>query len=120
VVDQTDLRTERQGTLQQVFAFLGVDDSFVSSLFDDEFNAGNERRTYSRFVILHRRTQASAQLLPRGLRRFLRRSIEHVVSRPLQSPVLDEDVRLHLQELYAPDTKRLRELTGMSLSSWSI
>jgi hypothetical protein len=120
VVDQTDLRTKRQGILQQVFAFLGVDDSFVSSLFDDEFNAGKERRTYSRFVILHRRTQASAQRLPRGVRRFLRRSIEHIVSRPLESPVLDEDVRLHLQELYAPDVKRLRELTGMSLSSWSI
>lgn len=120
VVDQADLRAERQGALREIFAFLGVDDSFVSSLFDDEFNAGEERRTYSRFVILHRRTQASAQRLPRGLRRFLRRSIEHVVSRPLESPVLDEDTRARLLALYVPDVKRLRELTGMSFSSWSI
>lgn len=120
VVDQAELRAERQGTLREIFAFLGVDDSFVSPLFDDEFNAGEERRKYSRFVILHRRMQASAQRLPQGLRRFLRRSIEHVVSRPLQPPALDEDVRTHLQELYAPDVERLRELTGKSFSSWSL
>jgi len=120
VVDQADLRADRQGTLREIFSFLDVDDSFVSPRFEDEFNAGEERRAYSRFVILHRRTQTSAQRLPRGLRRLLRRSAEHLMSRPLQPPVLDEDVRRRLQTLYAPDVQRLRELTGESFSSWSL
>ena len=120
VVDQADLHAERQATLCEIFAFLGVDDSFISPLFDDEFNTGEERRTYSRFVILHRRTQARLQGLPRGLRRFLRRAIEDVVSRPLEPPVLDDDLRARLQTLYASDVQRLRELTGKSLPSWSV
>jgi sulfotransferase family protein len=120
VIDQADLYSERQVTLREIFGFLEVDESFVSPLFNDEFNAGDERRTYSRFMILHRRTQAAAQRLPRGVRRFLRRSIERTVSRPLEPQALDDDLRTRLQEMYAPDVARLRELTGKSLSSWSL
>lgn len=120
VVDQADLHAERRATLRDIFAFLSVDGSFVSPQFEDEFNTGKEQRTYSRLTILNQNTQAQLRRLPRGMRRFLRRSIEHIVTQPLAPPVLDEDLRARLQALYASDVQRLRELTGKSLPSWSL
>jgi hypothetical protein len=121
VIDQADLHTNRQAILREVFAFLSVDDSFVSPRFSEEVNTGEERRTYSKFIILVRRAQASPlQRLPRGFRLAMRHAVERVVSRPLEAPALDDDLRLRLQELYAADVARLRELTGQAFPTWSI
>jgi hypothetical protein len=119
VVDQAELRAKRQATMRDIFAFLDVDTTFVSQ-FADEYNAGDERRQYSRFVILHRRVQPKVQWLPHRSRRIIRRSIEHLTSRPLESSALDDETRERLQTLYAQDVQRLRELTGRSFASWSI
>jgi hypothetical protein len=122
VVDQADLLANRQATLREIFAFLSVDESFISPVFQEVKNTGKEQRTYSNFIVLQRRAQASPaiQRLPRPLRRFLRRSIERVVSRPLEPPTLDEELRGRLQDLYATDAARLRELTGKKFPTWSI
>lgn len=122
VVDQADLLARRRETLQEMFAFLQVDSSFVSSAFDEEKNTGDEQRTYSKFIVLQRRAQASPLVhrLPRRLRRFVRQSIEKVVSRPLEKPILDEDLQHHLQAVYSSDVTRLRELTGKRFPTWSL
>lgn len=121
VVDQADLQHRRKLALSRVFSFLGVDDSFVSPRFGEEYNTGTELRTYSRFVVLQRRLRSTAaQRLPRRLRRPLRKAVEKVVSRELDSPELSDDLRRRLQEFYAPDVERLRALTGQPFSSWSV
>jgi Sulfotransferase domain len=122
VIDQADLITSRYSTLREIFSFLSVDDSFASPLFDEEMNTGRELRTYSRFIVLRRRAQASplVQRLPRGLRRSLRRSIERVVSQPLEEAALDDDLRNRLRELYRDDVERLRQLTGKQFPTWSV
>lgn len=121
VIDQADLMSERQATLREIFAFLSVDDTLVSRRFHEEINTGEERRTYSKSVFLVRWARSSPlQRLPRGVRVGLRRSLERLASRPLQAPVLDDDLRIRLQELYADDAARLRELTGKAFSTWSV
>jgi hypothetical protein len=121
IIDQADLLRNRGDMLKSIFAFVGVNDTFNSPRFADERNTGKEQRTYSRFVVLQRRVQASPlQRLPGGLRRFMRLSIERVVSRPLEPPTLDDELRERLQALYAPDAQRLRELTGKSFPTWSV
>ncbi len=121
VVDQADLLSQRQATMREIFAFLSVDDSFTSPLFEEKMNTGEERRTYSDFVILLRRIQASRlQRLPRGLRRVLRRSAERLISQPLERPALDVHLQSRLQELYANDVERLRHLTGKTFPTWSV
>jgi hypothetical protein len=121
VVDQADLYARREAVLREIFAFLSVDESFTSPLFEDEVNTGRERRTYSPFIVLVRRAQRSPlQRLPRNFRVALRRSVEQVVSRPLQEQPLDETVRSRLQEFYTPEVKRLRELTGKTFSTWTV
>lgn len=119
IVNQTDLYGERLSALKEIFAFLQVDDSYVSPRFTEEFNTGKEQRTYSRVAILHRRAKTSPlQRLPAGMRRFLRRSVEGVVSKPLEPPEVSDDMRTRLRELYGPDVERLRSLSGKKFPDW--
>jgi hypothetical protein len=121
VIDQADLLADRQAMLRNIFTFLSVDGSFISPRFNEEVNTGKDRRTYSNFIILVRRAQASPlQRLPRSFRLAMRHAVERVVSRPLEAPALDDDLRLRLQELYVADVARLRQLTGQTFPTWSI
>ncbi len=121
IVDQADLMSSRQATLRRIFAFLSVDDSHTSQEFDKEINTGEERRTYTKFILLIRWAQATPlQRLPRALRITLRSWFERMVSRPLDAPTLDYDLRIRLQELYAADVNCLREMTGKEFPTWSI
>jgi sulfotransferase family protein len=121
VIDQADLLHSQHATLREIFRFLSVDDSFVSPRFYEKLNTSDGHRTYSRFVVLSRWARGTPLLrLPRGLRVFMRRSVERLVSRPLEAPALDDELRLRLQELYADDVSRLRQLTGKTFPTWSI
>lgn len=122
VIDQAELQASREATLREIFAFLAVDTSFSSPVFSEEKNTGDEQRTYSRFIVLQRHAQASPMMhkLPHGMRKFLRQSVERVVSRPLEPPRPSDELRDRLQELYASDVARLRELTGLTVPSWSV
>lgn len=121
VVDQADLLADRQATLREIFGFLEVDEAFCSRQFDKEMNTGEELRTFSKFVIFVRYARTTPlQRLPRGLRVFLRRSVGRIVSRPLERSPLSDDLRTRLQQLYADDVRRFRELTGKSFSTWRV
>lgn len=121
VVDQADLLADRVSTLRSIFGFLCVQEGFSHPGFEERLNTSSEHRTYSRFVGITMRARSSPlQKLPRGLRVAMRRSVERVVSRPLPPPELDEGLRGRLQELYAEDAGRLRELTGLRFGSWCV
>jgi Sulfotransferase domain len=121
VVDQADLLNDQRGTLREIFAFLGVDESFYSPRFDERLNTSESHRTYSQFVVLSRWARGTPLLrLPRGLRLFMRRSVEGIVSKPLEKPALEDGLRERLQELYAEDADRLRHLTGKAFPSWTV
>ena len=121
VVDQADLLADRHATMREIFAFLSVDDSFVSPGFDEEILTAKDHRTYSNLVTLMAWLRTTPLLkLPRGARVFMRQSLERLVSQPLAVSTLDDDLRCQLQELYATDVRRLRELTGLNFSRWSL
>lgn len=121
VLDQADLLADRQSTLREVFAFLEVDETFYSREFDKEMNTNEELRRFSTFMVLVRYARRTPlQRLPRGLRVFLRRSVGRIVSRPLERSGLSDELRTRLQELYADDVRRFRELTGKRFSTWRI
>ncbi len=122
VVDHADLLASREATLSEIFAFLSVEETFASPRFSQEMNTGREQRTYSSLIVWQRRAQASRliQRLPPYVRRSARLALERLVSRPLEAPSLDDDTRARLQELYAGDVARLRELTGKALPGWSV
>jgi hypothetical protein len=122
VIDQAEFLTDRQAIMRQIFRFLSVDDTFVSDGFGKELYKSSERRvypsSYDRAVAL---TVAPAvQWVPRGIRRSIRRSVERMLFRPLETPVLDHDLRARLEEIYVAEVERLRDLTGKPFPTWSI
>jgi Sulfotransferase domain len=121
IIDQADLLKERGGTLRRIFSFLEVDEFFDSPGFDEEMNAGRDHRSFSKVVAFTAWARTTPlQRLPRGLRVFMRRSAENVMSKPLETPTLDVDLRERLVDLYAGDAARLRSMTGMRFASWSV
>jgi hypothetical protein len=121
VIDQAALLHDRRATLREVFSFVGVDDTFDSERFSEKLNTSEAHRTYSRFVVMSRFARGTPLLhLPRGLRVFVRRGVERLVTRPLPPPVLDADLRERLRELYADDVMRLRQMTGKTFPTWSV
>jgi len=122
VVDQDDLLNDRASALREIFDFLSVDRSFESPRFADEENTSANRRSYSRFIVLVRRARATPvwSMLPTGFRRTLRRSLDRIVTQPLEVPTLDDSLRDRLRALYEDDARRLRALTGKAFPSWTV
>jgi hypothetical protein len=121
VVDQAELLGNRRSTLRELFSFVGVDDQFESPDFDETLNTSDAHRTYSRFIVMSRWARGTILLrLPRSLRLAMRRTVEGVVSRPLERPELSDDLRDKLRKLYSGDVERLREMTGKTFPTWSL
>jgi hypothetical protein len=122
VIDQAELLSDRNVTLGKIFAFLEVDDAFYSPHFDSELLKSEGRKTYppgfARFIG-HRVRPHSSWLSPR-IRTSLRRIVETLFLSPLEVSPLDDDSRSRLEQLYASDVARLRELTGKTFPAWSI
>ncbi len=122
VLDQADLLTDRRSAVRRVFGFLGVDEDFDSPRFDDEFLKASDRHTYppwfARFVELH--VIPRLRWLPPGVRRTMRHSVERTIFPPLRSAQPDDRLRGRLQDYFAGEAQRLRELTGERFPTWSV
>jgi hypothetical protein len=122
VVDQAELLADRQATLRQIFGFLSIDDTFVSSAFEEELYRSRERRVYPAGYehLLRRVVKPAVQWIPPSVRRLIRRSAEGVLWSPLQAPAIEDSLRARLEELYCDEVARLRALTGKRFPTWSI
>jgi Sulfotransferase family len=122
VIDQSEFLTRRQSILCQVFNFLSVDDTFVSSQFDKELYKSSERRVYPTGYdrVVASVLAPATHWIPQGVRRTVRSSVERMLFRPLEAPVLDDELRSQLAALYAGEVERLRALTGKTFSTWSV
>lgn len=122
VLEQADLLLDRRSVLREIFEFLSVDASIDSSRFTEELNTKGEQRIYPPgYARLRGQTVPTPlQWIPRGVRRPVRRSLERMLMRPVETSTLDDDTRAQLQELYAVEAERLREITGMPFSTWSV
>jgi hypothetical protein len=121
VVDQAELLAERRPTLGEVFSFLAVADEVDAGALEEEKLSSADWRAfpagYSGFV--GRVVSPRVRWVPRGLRRSARGALERTLWRPIDTS-LDDELRAELEQLYAPEAERLRQLTGMRFASWSI
>ncbi len=122
VIDQSDLLAERSRVLRDVFAFLGVDDTFASEGFDEKRGATEDRRKYSRgYPRLAQRAAASPlRLLPRRTRRGMQATLERLIFPPLERPTIPTDLRRRLETLYIPEVSELRTMTSGAYALWSL
>lgn len=121
VLDQADLQTDRRATLKEVCRFLSVDDSLNLSGLDEELLSSSQWRRYPTGYadFIAQFVAPRFRWVPQGFRRSVRSSIERLLWKPLEVD-LPDDLRERLEELYAPEVSRLRELTGKAFPSWSV
>jgi hypothetical protein len=121
VLDQADLRLQREDTLRRAFHFLDVDESFGSRGAAHEYNPteGPRSNTAGRGLIrvldatVGRQRSAQIQArTPHWLVRPLLRIPE--VAEVQLDPVLRAELIAYLK----PDTDRLRTLTGQPFAGW--
>lgn len=121
VVDQDDLGRSRAAALRRVFGFLGVDAAFVSQDFDEvHFQAMTRRRRRPVAKAILALNHALGDERSYNARRRVPAWIRAMLTVPLDRPALEPKLRASLEQLYAPDTARLREHTGLRFESWSV
>lgn len=119
VLDQEDLRRNREGALRRIFEFLGVE-ARVPANVDREFNVTR---------VKERLTPAGARMsfflqpvtrrLPEGAREAVLRS-RLIRAEKIGTPALGDDLRALLKDELAEEAARFRALTGMAFEDWSV
>jgi hypothetical protein len=125
VLSAEQLKTARRETLQLIFGFLGVDDSFYTDEYEKLLgeSAHRVRSTPGARSLL----KLSNLVFPRALRRYIPASVPRPIqaynartSIRVQRPELDDALRDRLADYLADDVAKLRAWTGQELASWSI
>lgn len=122
VVDHADLRDGRRALLREIFAFLGVEESFDCRGFDEVRHESAGRRVYPAAYrhLAERHLSPAARWLPSTLRGAMRAGLERRLFPTLEPAALEEDLRERLGELFGEEARRLRALTGQDFASWCV
>jgi hypothetical protein len=121
VLETEELQRRRQEVLRSVFAFLGVDQEFESPAFASVHNMAPERQ--SRAVFRRVGGVVQAGLGFERYRRLLARTphaLRPLFTTPHERPDLEPAVRAELEAIFREEATRLRELTGLPISDWSL
>jgi hypothetical protein len=114
VIDSGDLRDDRLPTLQRIFRFVGVDDSFDSKKYKEEKHRTADKERLNRFGAW------ALNNLSRPNYNRLRRFVPRLIGKPIERPELDDDLRDELVGRLKEDADRLREFTGDPFASWQV
>lgn len=121
-VTTEELQREPRQTMQTIFRFLAVDETFFSPQFMVRRNRAESNRRKNRFgtLLSGLNDVALVQRLPQGLREWVGRYIYLPFSSRVPTPSISESLRQSLASAYHEDADRLRALTGRSFSEWSV
>jgi hypothetical protein len=123
VVDQHDLLTRRREVLRGIFAFIGVDDSFDTSAFDEQRNTRADKFGPKRLTmrLWDPVLWPLSRAVPAPVRARVRAPARRVLFGPVRESVaLTPEMRAGLETMLRPEVDALREFTGKSFSSWSL
>jgi len=114
------LLNDRLGTLKRIFAFVGVDDSFVSTDFDRIWEQTEGKgRGYSVAFRAAMRVKGRAGWLPQSIRWPVQRLLRsRLAGRPIERPTYDDDFLELMRERLLEDVNELRRLSGLDLEGW--
>jgi Sulfotransferase family len=116
VVEQRELLTARRETLQRVFRFLGVDDTFWTPEFDELHNTRDRKLRPNAFGIWLYRRGVYGPALRTATALRARRALGTEIAKPNIGDGLRSELTAHLRA----DAERLREYTGRAFEHWSV
>jgi hypothetical protein len=125
IITSEDLKNNRLQTLQKVFKFLDVDDTFYSSKFFTSWHLSKYKRRKTRMGLRFEKKifpiyQKIIDLLPFEMRGVFKEIIFFPFSRKVERPVLDNNLREKLISILKDDINQLREYTGCDFKDWSV
>ncbi len=122
VVDMDALEHQPADTMREIYAYLGVDPDYDGVDLEARLNTRSHKREYSPAVRRLRATPVLklAYLLPPETRERMLAPVRRMLSRKIERPVLDDDLRRRLETELAPEAARLRVMTGQEFSRWSV
>ncbi len=122
VITQEELHHYRQQTLQKVFRFLEVDDSFYcQNLLSNRHRSSDKRRNKTTGIFL---SQTPIMKLIKKLDPEIQWHIERLLflpfSQKIERPILNDKLRQKLIDNLKDDTNRLREFVGRDFENWCL
>lgn len=123
ILTTEELRDHRRETLQEVFRFLGVDETFDDPRFDRIRNRAQElqqKTRLGRLVVPWTRKLAAIEAMPPGLRWRLQGLPYYPLARPFPIPTLTDNLRRDLMNFFHADMERFRALTGQPFANWCV
>jgi hypothetical protein len=118
VVQAEELAFQRAATLKTIFHFFGVEDSFFSKKMANVKNQSVDKRRMGRVGSLLMAIPGWTHLdrLPAKVKKVLFSPI----SKPIETPVLEERLKRDLQDFMREDINRFRKMTARSFETWSV
>jgi len=122
IMTAEDLLNERRKTLEKVFAFLNVDETFYSPKFLNLKHGSVGRRQKNRIGLLLKQFAESniAKIFSTDVRMKIGGVIELAFSTEIARPVLGESLRAELISFFKEDTDPLKEFTGSDFAAWCV
>jgi hypothetical protein len=122
VVGDADLRRDPFATMQAVFRFLGVDDTFRSDKFTRKLNVSGYKRRKTPFGMRIARAIRALDLESGRVPVLRTTHLELLLclpfSRRIETPVINDELRRELCERLADDLAQLRRFTGRDFAEW--
>ncbi len=122
IITHEDLLLNRRETLERIFRFLEVDDTFHSPRFKSVRHKSEDKRIRNkvgRFLINIPNALRLERLSP-VLAHNIGYALSFPFSRAVTRPQIDVSLRRTLVEKLEADTNRLRAFTGRTLEEWSV
>ncbi len=121
IITSEKLRDERRATLQQIFNFLEVDDSFSSEAFEQIRHDSSVKvrrnvlgRVFARHPVLKNIENRVKSAVPQRWYPFLARAVGKNFSKPFLSPRQKSEIAALLRE----DLQRLKQITRNEFREW--
>ncbi len=114
------LLVNRLGTLQRIFRFVGVDDSFASTEFERIWEATEGKgRGYSLAFRAAMRMKGRAAWVPQSVRWPVQRLLRsRLAGRPIERPTYDDGLLHLVRERLLGEINELRQVSGLDLEGW--
>ncbi|MBC8255191.1 MAG: sulfotransferase domain-containing protein [Ardenticatenia bacterium] len=122
ILTSEELYRHRRDTMQEVFRFLEVDDTFYSPRFARlrHPSGGKRRKTALGSRLARTALMRAVERWPFGIREKVKAVVYFPFSRPIPRPTLDEHVWEVLANYLRDDINRLRAYTGRDFEAWCV
>jgi hypothetical protein len=122
IITAEDLYRHRRRTLQEIFKFLEVDETFYSSKFRNIKHQSNLKGRKNRIGLFLKWLSETnmAKIFSTDVRMTVGRFLYLPFSSQIEYPVLNQTLRAKLVQYLKDDIDRLRKLTGRDFKDWSV